>query len=84
MRPEFIAMRNRGIPEDANFKPQHDLDAQKQGRAWITDKGRAALENGSCDLGPYELRCQCEKCRHPLMVMPAPGLPANWERFGGR
>lgn len=25
------------------FKPQHDLDAQKQGRAWITDKGRESL-----------------------------------------
>lgn len=26
-----------------NIKPQHDLDAQKQGRAWVTESGRTAI-----------------------------------------
>lgn len=44
MRPEFIAVRNRGISED-NTKPQHNLDERNTlGRYEITDKGRDAIE----------------------------------------
>ena len=36
-------------------KPQHDLDAQRQGRAWITDRGRevVAYEEHLQSLRPY-------------------------------
>lgn len=41
--------------------PQHDLDAQKQGRASITDAGRKALSSCSRD-EPCNAWDSCETC----------------------